>query len=101
MPGISRDFEGCTGRCGHNCQAYLPIDVFSVFEGEHVQPLGTDSTVENAIGPDPVGADLLFLNVTFQRLAVEGVFGEVTKGFFDTFSRGKKKGREYFLGQAH
>ena len=67
---------------------YLPIDVFAVFDGEHVQPLGTDSTVENAIGPDPVGPDLVLLKVTFQRFAVEGVFGEVTEGFFDSFSRG-------------
>ena len=66
----------------------LPIDVFAVFEREHVQPTGTDSTVEHAIGPDPVGPDLVFLEVTFQRLAVEEVFGEVTEGFFDSFSRG-------------
>ena len=67
---------------------YLPIDVFALFDGEHVQPLGTDSTVENAIGPDPAGPDLLFLKVAFERLAVEGVFGEVTKGFSDSLSRG-------------
>jgi hypothetical protein len=64
------------------------MGVFAVFEGEHVQPLGTDIAVENAIGPDPVGPDLFFLKVTFQRFAVERVFGEVTEGFFDSFSRG-------------
>ena len=70
-----------------NCQAYLPIDVFAVFEREHVQPTGTDSTVEHAIGPDPVGPDLVLLKVAFQRFAVEGVFGEVTERFFDSLSR--------------
>jgi hypothetical protein len=74
--------------CGHNCQAYLPIDVFAVFEGEHVQPIRTDSAVKNAIGPDSVGPDLVLLKVAFQWFAVEGVFGEVTEGFFDSFSRG-------------
>ena len=64
----------------------LPIDVFAVFDGEHVQPLGTDSTVEHAIGPDSVGPDLLFLKVAFERLAVERMIGEVTKGFFDSLS---------------
>ena len=39
----------------------LPIDVFAVFDGEHVQPLGTDTAVENAIGPDSVGPDLVLL----------------------------------------
>lgn len=61
----------------------LPIDAFAVLEEEHVQPLGTDTAIENTVGPD-----LVLLKVTFQRLAVEGVFGEVTKGFFDSFSRG-------------
>ena len=59
-----------------------------MFDGEHVQPLGTDSTVEHAIGPDSVGPNLVFLEVAFERFAVEGVFGEVTEGFFDSFSRG-------------
>ena len=63
--------------------SHLPIDVFAWFDGEHVQPLGTDTAIENTIGPN-----LVLLKVTFQRLAVEGVFGEVTKGFFDSFSRG-------------
>ena len=63
-------------------------DVFAVFDGEYVQPLGADTAVEHAIGPDPVGPDLLFLEVTFQRFAVEGVLGEVTERFFDSFSRG-------------
>jgi hypothetical protein len=67
---------------------YLPIDVFAWFGGEHVQPIGTDTAVEDAIGPDPVGPDLVFSEVTFQRFAVERVFGEVTEGFFDSFSRG-------------
>ena len=66
----------------------LPIDVFAVFDGEHVQPLGTDTAIENTIGPDSVGPDLVPLKVAFERLAVEGVFGEVTEGFFDSFSRG-------------
>jgi hypothetical protein len=66
----------------------LPIDVFTVFDGEHVQPLGADTAVENAIGPDTVGPDLVFLEVAFQRFAVERVLGEVTERFFDSFSRG-------------
>ena len=66
----------------------LPIDVFAVFDGEHVQPLGTDTAVENTIGPDSVGPDLALLKVAFQRLAVEGMLGKVTEGFFDSFSRG-------------
>ena len=66
----------------------LPIYVFAVLNGEHVQPFGTDSAVENAIGPDPVGPDLVLLKVAFERLAVEGVFGEVPDGFFDPLSRG-------------
>ena len=64
----------------------LPIDVFAWFEGEHVQALGADSAVENTIGPDSVGPDLVFLEVTFQRFAVEGMLGEVAEGFFDSFS---------------
>ena len=67
---------------------FLPIDVFAVLEGEHVQPLGTDAAVENTIGPDSVGPALLFLKVAFQRFAVERMIGEVTEGFFDSFSRG-------------
>ena len=67
---------------------YLPIDVFAWFDGEHVQPLGTDTAVENAIGPDSVGPDLVLLKVAFQRFAVERMIGEVMKGFFDSFSRG-------------
>jgi hypothetical protein len=67
---------------------HLSIDVFAVFDREHVQPLGTDTAVENAIGPDPVGPDLVFLEVAFQRFAVEGVLGEVTERFFDSFSCG-------------
>ncbi len=66
----------------------LPIDVFAVFDREHVQPFRTDAAVKNAIGPDPVGPDLVLLEVAFQRLAFEGMLGEVTKGFFDSFSRG-------------
>jgi hypothetical protein len=62
---------------------HLPIDVFAVFDGEHVQPIGTDSSVENAVGPD-----LVFLELPFERFAVERVFGEVTERFFDSFSRG-------------
>jgi hypothetical protein len=67
---------------------HLPIDVFAIFDGEHVQPIGTDSAVENAIGPDPVRPDLILLKVAFQRFAIEGMFSEVTEGFFDSFSRG-------------
>ena len=66
----------------------LSIDVFAAFDREHVQPLGTDKAVENTIGPDSVGPDLLFLKMTFHRLAVEGVLSEMTEGFFDSFSRG-------------
>ena len=76
----------------------LPIDVFAVFDGEHVQPIGTDSAVEDAIGPNPVGPDLVLLEVAFQRFAVEGVLGEVTEGFFDSFSRGVVTIFEIFKG---
>jgi len=69
----------------------LPIDVFAVFEGEHVQPVGTGPAVENAIGPDPAGPDFVFLEVAFQRFAVERMLGEVTESFFDSFS-GRIKG---------
>ena len=84
--------------CGHNCQACLPIDVFAWFDGEHVQPIGADTAVENTIGPDPAGPDLVFLEVTFQWFAVEGVFAEVTEGFFDSFSRGVVTILEVFEG---
>ena len=67
---------------------YLPIEVFAWFDGEHVQPLGTDTAVENAIGPDPAGPDLVLLKVTFQRLAVERMLSEMTEDFFDSFSCG-------------
>jgi hypothetical protein len=30
---------------GQAPKPYLPIDVFAVFDGEHVQPLGTDPAV--------------------------------------------------------
>jgi len=69
-------------------QAYLPIDVFAVFDREHVQPIGPDTAVENTIRPDPVGPDLVLLKVAFQWFAIERVFGQVTEGFFDSFSRG-------------
>ncbi len=49
----------------------LLIDVCAVFNGEHVQPLGADTAVENMIGPDLVVPDLLLLKVTFQRLVRE------------------------------
>ncbi|MBM2846491.1 MAG: hypothetical protein HW407_1803 [Bacteroidetes bacterium] len=84
--------------CGHNCQAYLPIDVFAVFHREQIQPIGTDSAVENAIGPDPVGPDLLFLKVAFERVAVERIIGEVTERFFDSLSRGVVTIFEIFKG---
>ena len=77
---------------------HLPIDVFAVFDGEHVQPLGTDTAVEHAIGPDSVGPDLVLLKVAFQRLAVEGMLSEVTEGFFDSFSRGVVTILEVFEG---
>ena len=48
----------------------LPIDVFTVFDGEYVQPSGTSPAVKNAIRPDPVGPDLILLKVV-QLLAVE------------------------------
>ena len=74
----------------------LPIDVFTVFDGEYIQQFRADTAVENTIGPDSVGPDLLFLKVTFQRLAVERVLGEVTEGFFDSFSRGIVAALEVF-----
>ncbi len=76
----------------------LPIDVFAMFDGEHVQPFRADSAVENAIGPDSVGPDLILLKVTFQRFAIEGVLGEVTERFFDSFSRGAVTILEVFDG---
>ena len=75
-------------RAGQAGPFRLPIDVFAVFEGEHVQPIRTDSAVEHAIGPDPVGPDLVLLKVTFQRFAIEGMLSEMTEGFFDSFSCG-------------
>ena len=69
-------------------EPHLSIDVFAAFDGEYVQPFRVDAAVKNAIGPDSVGPDLLFLKVTFQRFAVEGVLSEMTEGFFDSFSRG-------------
>ena len=86
------------GGAGAPGSPHLPIDVFAVFDGEHVQPLGTDTAVEHAIGPDSAGPDLLFLKVTFQRFAVEGVLGEVTERFFDSFSRGVVTIFEIFKG---
>jgi len=85
-------------RCWNDRRPYLPIDVFAGFDGEHVQPIRTDTAVENAIGPDSVRPDLVSLEVTFQRFAVEGVFGEVTEGFFDSFSRGVVTILEVFEG---
>ena len=55
---------------------------FAVFDGEHVQPIGTDSTVENAIGLDPVGPDLILLKVAVHRFAVEGMLGKVDGELF-------------------
>jgi hypothetical protein len=69
-----------------------------MFDGKHVQPFRAGSAVTNTIGPDSVGPDLLLLKVTFQRLAVEGVPGEVTEGFFDSFSRGVVTILEVFEG---
>jgi len=69
-----------------------------MFDGEHVQPLGANTAVEHAIGPDPVGPDLVLLKVAFQRFAVEGVLGEVTEGFFDSFSCGVVTILEVFEG---
>ena len=69
-------------------RSHLPIDVFAVFDGEHVQPFRADSAVENTIGPNPVGPDLVLLKVAFQRFAIEGMLSEMTEGFFDSFSRG-------------
>ena len=66
----------------------LPIDVFTVFDGEYIQQFRADTAVENTIGPDSVGPDLLFLKVTFQRFTVERMIGEVTERFFHSFSRG-------------
>ena len=77
---------------------YLPIDIFAVFNGEHVQPLGTDTAVENAIGPDAIGPDLVFLKLPLERLAVERMFRQMTEGFFDSFSRGFVKRLEVFEG---
>ena len=106
--------EGRAGRCRSTCQApparhftasslrilklvirygqagpfRLPIDVFAVFDGEHVQPLRADTAVENAIGPDPVGPNLVLLKMAFQRFAVERMIGEVAEGLFHSFSSG-------------
>ena len=66
----------------------LPIDVFTVFDGEYIQQFRADTAVENTIGPDSAGPDLVFLKVTFQRFTVERMIGEVTERFFHSFSRG-------------
>ena len=73
---------------GAGATACLPIDIFAVFDRKHVQPIGTDTAVENTIGPNPVGPDLLFLKMSFQGLAVERMIGKVTERFFHSFSRG-------------
>ena len=86
--GSAEPVRVAPGGAGAPGSPHLPIDVFAVFDGEHVHPLGTDATVENAIGPDSVGPDLVLLKVAFQRFAIEGVLGEVTEGFLDSFSRG-------------
>ena len=52
---------------GWERRPHLPIYVFAVFGGEYVQPLGTGTAVENTMGPNPVGPDLILLKVTFQR----------------------------------
>ena len=88
---------GATGICGSDCP-HLPIDVFAVFEGEHVQPFRADAAVENAIGPDPVGPDLVLLKMAFQRFPVERMIGEVTESFFHSFSA-KTKGSGVFPRQ--
>ena len=69
-----------------------------MFDGEHIQPIGTNTAVEHAIGPDSVGPDLVFLKVAFERLAVEGMLGEVTERFFDSFSCGIVTILEIFEG---
>lgn len=66
----------------------LPIDILPMLDGEHVQPVGHNTAVENPVRPAPVGPHLLFLKLTFQWLAVEGKFGEVAEGFFDSLSGG-------------
>jgi hypothetical protein len=76
----------------------LSIHIFAVFDGEHVQPGGTDTAVENTIGPDSVGPDLILLKMAFQRFAIEGMFGEVAEGFFDSFSGGVVTILEVFKG---
>ena len=77
---------------GAGATACLPIDIFAVLDGEHIQPFRSDAAVENAIGPDPVGPDLVLLKVAFQRFAVERMIGEVTESFFHSFSRVGEKG---------
>ena len=84
---------GCAGKLPG-----LPIDVFAVFDGEYIQQFRADTAVENTIGPDSVGPDLVLLKVAFQRFAIEGVLGEVTERFFDSFSRGVVTIFEIFKG---
>lgn len=86
------------GGAGATRRPHLPIYIRAVLNGEHVQPSGADSAVENTIGPDPVGPDPGLLKVAFQRLAVERVFGEVTERFFDSFSRGVVTTLDVFEG---
>ena len=57
-------------RCWNDRRPRLPIDVFAWLDRVHAQPLGTDTAVENAIGPDSVRPDLVLLKVAFQRFAV-------------------------------
>ena len=83
---------------GATARPHLPIDVFAVFDGEHVHPIGTGSAVKNAIGPDPVGPDLVFLKVAFQRFAVERMFCQMEERFFDSLSRGVITTLEVFEG---
>ena len=75
---------------------HLPIYVLAVFDGEHVQPFRADAAVENAIGPDAAGPDFIFLELTFEWFSVEWMLGQMTEGFFDSFSRGVVKILEVF-----
>jgi hypothetical protein len=84
---------GLTTRC-----TALPIHIFSMFDREDVEPLGTDAAVEDAVGPDTVRPDLVFLKLAFQRFPVKRVFGEIAKGAFDSVTGVFVKRFEVFDG---
>ena len=82
-PGLSRDFEGCTGRCGSDRQPRLPIDVFWRARPATRNRHGGRECDRARLGktrPCPFESG--------SAVCCREVFGQVTKGFFDSLSCG-------------